>query len=86
MVLIIHTGIVWFLRKTDDGWLNICWKGDKKGRSILCFLQGHMQIQIGKNLASNRLQTLNNKINLNDLNDKMTTFKIKMKSLFLNVR
>ena len=25
-------------------------------------------------------------LNLNDLNDKMATFKIKMKSLFLNVR
>ena len=35
---------------------------------------------------NNRLRTLNNKINLNDLNDKMATFKIKMKSLFLNVR
>ena len=32
------------------------------------------------------LRTLNNKINLNDLNDKMATFKIKMKSLFLNIR
>ena len=44
------------------------------------------RFKIGKNIASNRLRTLNNKINLNDLNDKMATFKIKMKSLFLNVR
>ena len=29
MVLIIHTGIVWFLIKAEDGWLNIGWKGDK---------------------------------------------------------
>ena len=44
------------------------------------------RFKIGKNIASNRLRTLNNKINLNDLNDKMATFKIKMKSFFLNVR
>ena len=44
------------------------------------------RLKKGKNIASNRLRTLNNKINLNDLNEKMTTFKIKIKSLFLNVR
>ena len=35
--------------------------------------------------ASNRLRTINNKISLADLNDSMTTFKIKMKRLFLSL-
>ena len=42
MVLIIHTGIVWVLRKAEDGWLNIGLKGDKKGQPIPGFLQGHL--------------------------------------------
>ena len=41
------------------------------------------KFKIGKNIASNRLRSINNKIELKDLNDKMPSFKIKMKKLFL---
>ena len=29
--------IVWFLRKAEDGWLDIGWKGDKKGPPFKAF-------------------------------------------------
>ena len=34
-------------------------------------------VKIGRNITSNRLKTINNRINLTDLNDKMPMFKIK---------
>ena len=39
--------------------------------------------KIGKNIASNRLRSINNQIELQDLNNTRSTFKIKMKKLFL---
>ena len=42
------------------------------------------KFKIGKNIASNRLKLINKKIKLKDLNDKMSAFKVKMKSIFLS--
>ena len=39
--------------------------------------------KIGKNIASNRLRSINNQIELQDLNNTRSTFKIKMKKLCL---
>ena len=44
-------------------------------------LQYNQQLKIGKNIATNRLVTLNNKTSLNEL----PNFKIKIKALFLNL-
>ena len=41
------------------------------------------KFKIGKNIASNRLRSINNKIELKDLYDKMPSFKIKMKKFLL---
>ena len=48
------------------------------------FLTDTSKFKIGRNIASNRLKLINNKIKLKDLNDKMPTFKVKMKSIFLS--
>ena len=42
--------------------------------------------KIGRNITSNRLRIISNRINLTDLNDKMPTFKIKIKYLFLTLK
>ena len=38
-------------------------------------------MKIGRNITSNQLRTINNRINLTDLNDKMPMFKFKMPEL-----
>ena len=42
-------------------------------------------LENGGGYLIHRLRTINNRINLTDLNDKMPTFKIKMKRLFLTL-
>ena len=37
--------------------------------------------KVGNNILTNRLYILNNKINLTDLNDSLSSFKVKQKSI-----
>ena len=50
-------------------------------RNIKFMTTNTSNYKIGKNIATNRLVTLNNKTSLNEL----PNFKIKIKALFLNL-
>ena len=71
----------------DQGrdWLALNFNQNFNNRNPKFITTDTSNFKIGKNIASNRLRTLNNKILLADLNDSMTTFKIKMKRLFLSL-
>ena len=50
------------------------------------WLKGRMyfsRLKIGRNILCNRLTVLNHQVNLNWLNLSLTSFKLKVKSLFL---
>ena len=72
---------------SDQGkdWLALNFNQNFNARNPKFISADTSNYKIGRNITSNRLRTINNRINLTDLNDKMPTFKIKMKCLFLTL-
>ena len=71
----------------DQGrdWLALNFNQNFNNRNPKFMTTDTSYFKIGKNIASNRLRTINNKISLADLNDSMPTFKMKMKRPFLSL-
>ena len=70
----------------DQGadWLALNFNQNFNNRNPTFLTTDTSKFKIGKNIASNRLKLINNKIKLKDLNDKMSAFKVKMKLIFLS--
>ena len=70
----------------DQGrnWLALNFNQNFNNRNPTFITKDISKFKIGKNMASNRLKLINNKIKLKDLNDKMSAFKVKMKMIFLS--
>ena len=65
-------------------WLALNFNQNFNNRNPTFLTTDTSKFKIGKNIASNRLKLINNKIKLKDLNDKMSAFKVKMKLIFLS--
>ena len=68
----------------DQGrdWLSLNFNQNFNNRTPKFITTDTSNFKIGKNITSNRLRAISNKISLTDLNDSMPTFKIRMFLLF----
>ena len=55
-------------------------------RNKMFHINDNSKLMVGRNILSNRLNALNNLVELDWLNLAFTTFKLKMKELFLTKR
>ena len=70
----------------DQGadWLALNFNQNFNNRNPKFLTTDSSKFKIGKNITSNKLISINSKIQQKDLNDKMPVFKVKMKLLFLS--
>ena len=64
-------------------WTNLNFQQNFNGRVNKFLISSTSQTKVGKNILTNRLVCINNKISLDWLNLSLTAFKLKCKSLFL---
>ena len=68
--------------RTDD-WIDMNFQQNFNARNGKFQINDYSRLKIGRNVLCNRLNELNNQINLDWLNQSLISFKLKMKSLLL---
>ena len=66
----------------DDDWQDMNAQQNFNARMEMFQVSDFSRLKVGKNILCNRLSILNNQINLNWLNLSLTSFKLKVKSIF----
>ena len=67
----------------DNDWIDMNIQQNFNARQTKFHITDSSRLNVGKNIISNRLTILNNKIILDWLNLSLNSFKLKMKSIFL---
>ena len=67
----------------DKDWIDMNIQQNFNARQTNFHITDSSRLKVGKNIISNRMTILNNKINLDWLNLSLTSFKLKIKSQFL---
>ena len=67
----------------NDDWIDMNLQQNFNARNKMFQINDNSRIKIGKNLICNRLNVLNNLVELDWLNISLISFKLKLKSLFL---
>ena len=67
----------------SDDWVELNFQQNHNGRNEKLLIFTTSNYKVGQNLLVNRFKALNNKINLNCLNESLNSFKIKCKKLLL---
>ena len=70
-------------REMNDDWIDMNLQQNFNARNKMFQINDNSRIKIGKNLICNRLNVLNNLVELDWLNISLISFKLKLKSLFL---
>ena len=65
----------------SDDWVELNFQQNHNGRNEKLLIFTTSNYKVGQNLLVNRFKALNNKINLNWLNESLNSFKIKCKKL-----
>ena len=68
----------------NDDWIDMNTQQNFNTRNGKFHITDKSRLKIGINVICNRLKVLNNKINLDWLNLSLTSFKLKMKEMFLS--
>ena len=68
----------------DDDWMDMNVQQNFNTRNGKFHITDVSRLKIGINIMCNRLKVLNDKINLDWLNFSLTSYKIKMKEIFLS--
>ena len=68
----------------DDDWMDMNVQQNFNTRNGKFHITDVSRLKIGINIMCNRLKVLNDKINLDWLNSSLTSYKIKMKEIFLS--
>ena len=71
------------MTEPNEDWIDLNWQQNFNNRCEKFMIIGSSRLKVGKNLLPNRLGVLNNKIELQWMNQSLDTFKIKYKDLFL---
>ena len=67
----------------NDDWQDMNAQQNFNARMEMFQINDFSRLKVGKNILCNRLTVLNNQIQLNWLNLSLTSFKLKVKSIFL---
>ena len=67
----------------NDDWIDMNLQQNFNARNKMFQINDNSRIKIGKNLICNRLNVLNNLVELDWLNMSLISFKLKLKSLLL---
>ena len=67
----------------NDDWIDMNFQQNFNARNGKFQINDYSRLKIGRNVLCNRLNELNNQINLDWLNQSLISFKLKMKSLLL---
>ena len=70
----------------DENWLDMNLQQNFNARNKMFHINDNSKLMVGRNILPNRLNALNNLVELDWLNLAFTTFKLKMKELFLTNR
>ena len=68
----------------NDDWIDMNMQQNFNARNIKFHITNMSRLKIGINMLCNRLKVLNGKINLDWLNLSLTSYKLKMKEIFLS--
>ena len=67
----------------DDDWQDMNAQQNFNARMEMFQINDFSRLKVGKNILCNRLTVLNNQVKLSWLNLSLTSFKLKVKSIFL---
>ena len=67
----------------DENWMDMNFNQNFNARNKMFHINDNSKLMVGRNILSNRLNALNNLVELDWLNLAFTAFKLKMKKLFL---
>jgi hypothetical protein len=67
----------------DDDWQDMNAQHNFNARKEMFQINDFSGLKVGKNIVCNRLTVLNNQVQLHWLNLSLTSFKLKVKSIFL---
>ena len=67
----------------NSDWVDMNHQQNFNARSRMFQINDYSRLKIGKNILCNRLNELNNRVDLDWLNLSLISFKLKMKSIFL---
>ena len=67
----------------NDDWIDLNFQQNFNGRSNVFQISDNSNLRIGKNILMNRMDVLNNVIQLDWLNLSLISFKLKLKSIFM---
>ena len=70
-------------KQESDDWMDLNWNQSFNNRSTRVKLFDISNVRVGRNILSNRLTVINNKIEYDWLNKSLNSFKLICKSLFL---
>ena len=65
----------------SDDWMDMNCQQNFNARNLMFLINDFLRIKIGKNVICNRLNVLNNLVNLDWLNLSLISFKLKLKGL-----
>ena len=67
----------------NEDWVDMNQQQNFNARNRMFQINDFSRLKIGRNVLCNRLNELNNQVDLDWLNLSLITFKLKMKSIFL---
>ena len=67
----------------NEDWIDMNYQQNFNARNRMFQINDYSRLKIGRNVICNRLNELNNQVNLDWLNQSLISFKLKMKSLLL---
>ena len=67
----------------SEDWMSLNFQQNFNGRNNKIQIFNVSNYKVGENLLTNRLKSLNNKIEFNWLNESFNSYKVKCKKLFL---
>ena len=67
----------------DENWMDMNHQQNFNARTKMFLINDSSKLMVGRNIISNRLNVLNNQVDLDWLNLSLISFKLKVKDLFL---
>ena len=67
----------------NEDWIDMNYQQNFNARNRMFQINDYSRLKIARNVICNRLNVLNNQVNLDWLNQSLISFKLKMKSLLL---